>query len=99
LELKLEYLTATRSRPRIWATVLEEMRREIPQGVWLTELETGPAGALRIAGGATDERLVTQFMSSLKGSAHFTNVTFTYTEKDQIGNVPIVRFEVVCRVI
>lgn len=97
MDLKLAYLEAAQSRPRIWAAVLEEMRRNLPHGVWLTDLETGPGGALRIAGGATDENLVTQFMSNLKASPRFSNVGFSYTEKDAIGQVRVVKFEIVCR--
>lgn len=98
LELKLAYLNAAKSQPRIWATVLKDLRRNIPHGIWLTELETGSGGSLRIAGGATDENLVTDFMSTLKSSPHFSNVSFTYTEKDAIGQVWVVKFEIVCRV-
>ncbi len=97
LEWKIEYLNVAKERPRIWASVLRDLRQSIPRGVWLTELETGTGRSLRIAGGSTDENLVTQFMSNLKESPHFTNVGFTYTEKDTIGNVPVVKFEVVCR--
>ncbi len=98
LENKLAYLKAVKERPRLLAVVLKEMRRNIPRGMWLTEMETGSGGALRIAGGATDENGVTQFMTNLKESPHFSNVGFTYTEKDSIGNVPFVKFEIVCRV-
>ncbi len=97
LEGKLNYLQAVRSHPRIWAAVLKDLRQNIPHGIWLTELETGQANALRIAGGATDERLVTRLMENLKVSPHFGNVAFTYTEKDRIGNVPIVKFEITCQ--
>lgn len=98
IDLKIAYLSAARAHPRLWATVLKDLRRNIPHGVWLTELETGPSGSLRIAGGATDENLVTEFMTTLKSSPHFSNVSFTYTEKDAIGQIWVVKFEIVCRV-
>ena len=98
LDWKREYLKTARERPQRWATLLKDLRRNIPRGVWLSELETGPEDHLRISGGAADETLVSQFMSNLKESPHFTHVGFTYTEKGNIGNVPIVRFEIVCRV-
>lgn len=98
LELKLAYLDAAKSRPRVMAKMLRDLRQNIPQGVWLTELETEQGNILRIAGGATDENLVTQFMANLKASPSFADVGFTYTEKDSIGRVPIVKFEVVCRI-
>ena len=98
LEWKINYLEATKTRPRIWASRLKELRQNIPHGVWLSELETGRGKSLRVAGGAREEELVTQFMGNLKSSPHFANVGFTYTEKDTIGNVPIVKFEIVCQV-
>jgi Tfp pilus assembly protein PilN len=98
LDWKIEYLKTTREHPQRWAALLKDLRRNIPQGVWLSELETGPQASLRISGGAADEALVSQFMSNLKESTHFTHVGFSYTEKGNIGNVPIVRFEIVCRV-
>ncbi len=98
LEWKIAYLEGAKTRPRIWASRLKELRQHIPHGVWLSEMETGKARSLRLAGGAREEGLVTQFMANLKSSPHFTNVGFTYTEKDSIGNVGIVKFEIVCQV-
>lgn len=98
LEWRLNYLQSAREGPRIWAAILKDLRRNIPYGMWLTELESHRGGGLRIAGGARDENLVTEFMSHLKSSPHFSDVRFSFTEKDAIGAVPIVKFEVVCRV-
>lgn len=98
LEWKIAYLEGARTRPRVWASRLKELRQNIPHGVWLSELETGRGKNLRLAGGAREEGLVTQFMANLKSSPHFTNVGFTYTEKDAIGKVGIVKFEIVCQV-
>ncbi|MBI3615766.1 MAG: PilN domain-containing protein [Candidatus Omnitrophica bacterium] len=97
IDWKIAYLKEAKNRPRIWATVLKELRRNIPHGVWLTELETGTGGGLRITGGAPDEALVTQFMANLKESPHFSSVGFNYTEKDNIGSTSIVKFEILCR--
>lgn len=98
LEWKVKHLKNAQERPKLWAALLKDLRRNIPGGVWLSELETSPDGRLRVAGGATDENLVSQFMSNLKESPRFTNVGFTFTEKDSIGNVGIVKFEIICQV-
>ncbi|MBI3333600.1 MAG: PilN domain-containing protein [Candidatus Omnitrophica bacterium] len=98
IDLKLDYLVRAKEQPRTWAALLKELRRSIPNGVWLTELETGQENSLRITGGSSDANLVSQFMASLKGSPHFKYVGFTYTQKDTIGTVPVVKFEIVCRV-
>lgn len=98
IEWKIGHLKGVRERPKVWAVLLKDLRQNIPHGVWLTELETGASRALRITGGAPNEDLVTQFMANLKTSPYFTNVGFSYAEKDAIGSVPIVKFEIVCQV-
>jgi len=99
LAWKLKYLQAVRNQPRVWATILKDLRRNIPTGVWLTGLEAGSKEqSIRVRGGASNENLVTQFMSSLKNSPYFTDVTFNFTEKDAIGKVKIVNFEISCKV-
>lgn len=98
LETKLTYIKGVQAQPRVWAAVLKDLRQNIPHGVWLTDLESGPEGALKIAGGAMDENLVTELMGSLKENPHFSNVSFNFTEKAPVSNVMVVQFEIVCRV-
>ena len=97
LEGKLSYLRAVEGEPRVWAVVLKDLRQNVPRGIWLAEFETGQGNALRVVGGALDEEMVTRFMHNLKQSPHFSNVVFTYTEKDRVGDITIVRFEINCR--
>jgi len=97
LDAKASYLESVRGRQRRWAALLRELRKNIPQGVWLTDLETQAGGGLRIGGGATNEDLVTGFMANLKASAEFRNVGFSFTQKDSIGNISVVKFEIVCQ--
>jgi Tfp pilus assembly protein PilN len=96
LDWRLGYLGAVKNQPRLLATILGDLRRNIPSGMWLTDLET-TGRSLRISGGATDEDLITQFMGHLKRSSYFNQVNFNYTEKDKIGKRAIVKFEVVCK--
>lgn len=98
IEWKISYLKGVKEHPKVWAVLLRDLRQNIPHGVWLTELETGANHALRVAGGAPNEDLVTEFMTNLKASPHFTSVGFSYAEKDAIGSTPIVKFEIVCQV-
>lgn len=97
LEWKLGHLQSVRGRSQTWSEVLKDLRRNIPSGVWLTGLEVDGKRSVRVLGGARDQNLVTQFMSALKGSPYFTDVTFGFTEKDSIGETPIVKFEIRCR--
>jgi len=96
---RIAYLSVYRETPGEWAATLQDVKRAIPYGVWLTELESGADGAqLRIAGGAFDDKLVTQFMGQLKENPRFSNVAFSFARKANIGKTGIVAFEVTCQV-
>jgi len=97
LTQRVKYLTVYRERQGEWATVLQEIKRAIPYGVWLTEFEGSGDGRLRIAGGAFEDRLVTQFMGQLKANPRVTNVAFTFTRKAKIGKTNIIAFELTCQ--
>lgn len=97
LTQRIKYLSAYRQRQGEWAAMLQEIKRSIPYGVWLTEFEGGGEGRLRIVGGAFEDRLVTQFMGQLKENPRFTNVAFSYTRKAKIGKTNIIAFEVTCQ--
>ena len=96
---RIAYLSVYRETPGEWAATLQDVKRAIPYGVWLTELESGADGAqLRIAGGAFEDKLVTQFMGQLKDNPRFSNVAFSFARKANIGKTGIVAFEVTCQV-
>jgi Tfp pilus assembly protein PilN len=94
---RIQYLQAYRQTKGEWATALQELKRALPHGVWLTRLDSGPDGALRLAGGAFSDTLVSEFMGELKAHPQFTNVAFNFTKKAAIGKTGIVEFELTCR--
>jgi len=96
---QIAYLSTYRERQGELASTLQEIKRAIPYGIWLTELESSTEGQLRIAGGAFEDRLITQFMSQLKDNPRFTNVAFSFTRKAKIGKTGIVDFEVTCQTV
>ena len=96
---RIKYLGAYREQQGEWSSMLGEIKRSIPYGVWLTEFEGGGEGRLRIVGGAFEDRLVTQFMGQLKENPRFTNVAFSYTRKAKIGKTNIIAFEVTCQTV
>jgi len=95
---RIAYLSSYRATEGEWAAILQEIKRAIPYGVWLTELESGGEGQLRITGGAFEDRLVTQFMGQLKENPRFTNVAFSFAKKANIGKQAIVAFELTCQI-
>jgi Tfp pilus assembly protein PilN len=94
---RLVYLENYRDRRGRWDLIFREIKRVMPYGVWLTQLDGSEKGYLRLVGGAFEEDLVTQFMGELKEAPPFSEVTFQFTRKDKIGKTDIVRFEVSCK--
>lgn len=95
---RLAYLKQYQDRSGRWAEILLEIKRALPYGVWLTELEGDPRKQLRLAGGAFQEDLVTEFMGDLKGISRFQDVAFNFAKKGAVGKTEYVQFEVTCRV-
>lgn len=91
----IDYLGAERARASKWAEVLKELRRSLPRKVWLSSVAT-ERDLLRIAGGSFSNALISEFMASLRSSSYFSNVNFSYTEKDAISDTQITKFEIIC---
>ena len=96
---RLEYLKQYQGRSGKWAEVLGEIKRAMPYGVWLTELEGDPRRQVRLAGGAFQEDLVTEFMGDLKRVSRFEDVAFNFTKKEAAGKAEFIQFEVTCKVV
>ena len=96
---RILYLSSARGQEGAWAETLRSLKRSLPYGVWLTELESGTGGQLRLAGGAFSDTLVGQFMGDLKTIPRFTNVAFTFTRQDKISKTDIVVFEITCQTV
>ena len=94
---RAEYLKTYRDKSAAWGTVFREVKRLIPYGIWLTEIDASPQGRVRLGGGAFEEDLVTRFMGELKEDPTFTEVAFNFTKKDRVGKTVFVRFEVTCQ--
>jgi Tfp pilus assembly protein PilN len=96
---RIVYLSSAREQEGAWADTLRSIKRALPYGVWLTELESSAGGQLRLAGGAFSDTLVGQFMGDLKTIPRFTNVAFTFTRQDKIGKTDVVVFEITCQTV
>ena len=95
---RLAYLKQYQDQSGRWAEILQEIKRALPYGVWLTELEGDSHRQLRLAGGAFQEDLLTEFMGDLKGISQFQDVAFNFAKKGAVGKTEFVQFEVTCRV-
>ena len=99
LTKRLAYLNEYRQTRGEWAEILREIKRALPYGIWLTDLESDPQGHLRLAGGAFSDELIIQFMSQLKATPRFTDVAFTFTKQGKIGKTPVIEFELTCQTV
>lgn len=95
-EHRTRTLEAYRNKNTAWGAIFQEIKRLMPYGVWLTELDANPRGRVRMAGGAFEEELITRFMGELKEDPTFGEVTFNFVKKDKVGKTVFVRFEVTC---
>ncbi len=95
---RIGYLRSYQDPSGRWAPVLKEIKRALPFGVWLTELEGNPQRRLQIGGGAFEEDMIVQFMAALKGIPRFRDVSFNFAKKATIGKTGIVQFEIVAKI-
>lgn len=95
LNNRLAFLKAQYNFGHHWAVILKELARLVPKGVWLTAFKNEDY-YLKIAGGAGEEDLVSDFMSQLRGSPLFNNVSFIYTQDSKVGKSRVVLFELTC---
>jgi len=90
----------------LWSSVLREVSLVVPEGVYLTRLETteakspGPLSnkegkGIRFVGFAPSHTPITSFMAAMERSAYFTDVALIYTQKGSEAGVPRVGFELV----
>jgi Tfp pilus assembly protein PilN len=94
----------------LWSSVLREVSLVVPDGIYLTRLETtepaaggktpgsllGRGGkAIRFVGFARSHERVTSFMSALEESPRFTDVGLIYAQKGAAEDAAQVGFELV----
>ncbi len=98
-ELAAQQLAAMRelAKNRIaWSDVLREVSLLVPEGVWLTEMESleprpgGPLGSpatktIRFIGQARSQVAVNQLVSALERSPRYASVALVYSQKSGTG--------------
>ena len=87
-----------------WSDIVREVSFIVPEGVWLTRMETddskqggfllsGTEPAIRFAGLARSQAAVNQFISALERSPRYGVVTLIYTQKGSGGGETGMSFE------
>ena len=95
LQLRQKFLKKQYNFGHHWAATLKELKRLVPKNIWFTSIKTEDY-YLKIAGGAFDEKQVSDFMVVLRKSPAFSNVSFNYTQSSQVASTKVVSFELTC---
>ncbi len=95
IKMRLSFLEKQYNFGHHWAMTLKELKRLVPDSIWLTGIKTEDY-YLRIAGGAFEEKKVSDFMAILRKSPAFSNVSFNYTQSSRVGRTKVILFELTC---
>lgn len=80
---KIELINQLRAQQGIAVTVLDEVSKQIPQWVWLTEISFSRQ-QIQIRGRATDNSMIADYIYNLETSAYFTEVDLKSTTRRQV---------------
>lgn len=95
IEKRIAFLKSQYRFGHHWGMTFKELMRILPEGVWLIGVKT-EKGQLKIKGGALKQELVSDFMTILRSSPAFSNITFDYTQDSRVGRTEVVLFELTC---
>lgn len=90
---KLNMLKAIRAQDIAWASILERLSRLLPDNLWVNKVVLNN-DSVTIVGATFDNSIVSKFMSGLDDSGYFKDTGFTYTKKTEMGDRPVIDFEV-----
>lgn len=84
-EKKIDLITELKSRQGAAVFILEELGRNIPEWVWLTEASYR-GKTVRLKGRAINNSLVAQYISNLEESPYFSDVELNNTTQKTSGS-------------
>lgn len=80
----------------VWAQLLDNLSKSLPNGLWLTEFSDSEQNQLRINGDAFDNFSIANFMINLMNSQMFTGVELTGINNVSVGIYPVKTFAITC---
>ncbi|MFC2157390.1 PilN domain-containing protein [Acidobacteriota bacterium] len=84
-EAKINLITELKSRQGAAVFILDELSRNIPEWVWLTEASYR-GNTVRLKGRAINNNLVAQYISNLEESPYFSNIELNNTTQKTSGS-------------
>jgi len=82
---KIDLISQLKAQQGIAVSILDEISKQIPQWVWLTEV-TFSKQQIQIRGRATDNNLIADYIYNLETSPYFVNVDLKSTTRRQARN-------------
>jgi Tfp pilus assembly protein PilN len=79
---KIELINQLKGQQGIAVNILDEISKQIPQWVWLTEVSFSRQ-QIQLRGRATDNSLIAEYIYNLETSPYFTNVDLKSTTRRQ----------------
>ena len=79
---KIELINQLKAQQGIAVSILDEISKQIPQWVWLTEV-TFSRQQVQIRGRATDNNMIADYIYNLETSPYFANVDLKSTNRRQ----------------
>ena len=105
LQARLETLAALLRERRSWSDLLIRISRLVPEGLWLTHLESSAPGddasavlSLRFQGKALSLERVSDLLGALERTPDFAEVELTSTAKGSYLDRDVVEFNLVCQI-
>jgi len=80
---KIDLINQLKAQQGIAVSILDEISKQIPQWVWLTEV-TFSRQQIQIRGRATDNNMISDYIYNLETSPYFTNVDLKSTTRRQV---------------
>ncbi len=88
---KIELINQLKAQQGIAVSILDEISKQIPQWVWLTEVSFSRR-TIQIRGRATDNSMIADYIYNLETSPYFTNVDLKSTTRRQTRDNEYVDF-------
>lgn len=101
LSEKILHLQKTLSHPTRWAAFLQALGENRPNGLYYEQLGSEPQGktdqVLRVAlaGWATNETVVTEFLKTMQSRSVVSNITLASLERD-LKSKDLYKFKIIC---
>jgi len=66
----------------VWSRLLQQVSLVVPEGVWITQLESPPGQTVQFSGFASSHQKVTEMIASLEGSKYFQDVLLEFSRQN-----------------